>query len=110
MNIAAMNVRICFQKSSVVTDEIGNHTNEWVDYFSCYATVCVKCADDPDTAWLAVTSERMDFTVRYCSETAAVTSTGFRIMLGSRIYNIRSIDNMAFKNKSLKMHGKLERR
>ena len=39
MNIAAMNVRICFQKSSVVTDEIGNHTNEWVDYFSCYATV-----------------------------------------------------------------------
>ena len=110
MNIAAMNVRICFQKSSVVTDEIGNHTNEWADYFSCYATVSDKTADEADTAGQTVTSARMDFTVRYCSETAAVTSTGFRIMLGSRIYNIRSIDNMAFKNKSLKMHGELERR
>lgn len=110
MNIAAMNVKISFQKSCVVTDEIGNHTNEWVDYFSCYATVSDKTADEADTAGQTVTSERMDFTVRYCSETAAVTSTGFRIMLGSRIYNIRSIDNMAFKNKSLKMHGELERR
>lgn len=25
MNIAAMNVRICIQKSRTVTDEIGNH-------------------------------------------------------------------------------------
>ena len=76
MNIAAMNVKISFQKSSVVTDEIGNHTNEWVDYFSCYATVSDKTAHEADTAGQTVTSERMDFTVRYCSETAAVTSTG----------------------------------
>ena len=42
MNIAAMRIRITFQKSQVVKDEIGNHTNEWVDYFSCYATAVEK--------------------------------------------------------------------
>ena len=39
MNIAAMRIRITFQKSQVVKDEIGNHTNEWVDYFSCYVKI-----------------------------------------------------------------------
>ena len=31
MDIAAMNVRIKFQKNAVVTDKIGNHTNSWTD-------------------------------------------------------------------------------
>ena len=37
MNISNMNVRITFQKNAVVIDKIGNHTNEWQDYYSCYA-------------------------------------------------------------------------
>ena len=39
MNISNLNVRITFQKNDVVLDKIGNHTNSWIDYFSCYATV-----------------------------------------------------------------------
>ena len=39
MNITAMNVKITLQKNDVVIDKIGNHTNKWVDYYSCYATV-----------------------------------------------------------------------
>ncbi len=39
MDIAAMNVRITFQKNAVVTDKIGNRTNSWADYYSCFATL-----------------------------------------------------------------------
>ena len=39
MYISNLNVRITFQKNAVVIDKIGNHTNEWKDYYSCYATV-----------------------------------------------------------------------
>ena len=39
MDIAAMNVRITFQKQDVVVDEIGNRSNEWTDYYSCFATI-----------------------------------------------------------------------
>ena len=39
MNISNMNVRITIQKNAVVIDKIGNHTNEWQDYYTCYATV-----------------------------------------------------------------------
>ena len=32
MDVAAMNVRIMFQKNEAVSDAIGNHTDTWADY------------------------------------------------------------------------------
>lgn len=110
MHVAGMNVRITFQKNEIVVDEIGNHENTWSDYFTCWATTSDKSGDEDDAAGQTVVTERMDFTVRYSSETRAITTDGFRILMGDRIYNIRSIDDMAFKHKSLKMHGELQRR
>lgn len=110
MNIAAMNVRIHFQKNRTVTDEIGNHKSEWEDYFSCYATVSDKTADETDVVGQIVTKERMDFTVRYCKETKIITSKNYRIILCGRIYNITSVDDMAFRHKSMKFHAELVRR
>ncbi|MCD8337050.1 MAG: head-tail adaptor protein, partial [Lachnospiraceae bacterium] len=39
MEVALLNVKVTFQKHEVVTDDIGNHTNDWTDYYSCFATV-----------------------------------------------------------------------
>ena len=39
MNIAAMRVRVTFQKNTVIVDKYGNHKTGWADYFSCWATV-----------------------------------------------------------------------
>ena len=39
MEVALLNVRITFQKNEVVSDALGNHKDEWKDYYSCYATV-----------------------------------------------------------------------
>lgn len=39
MNIAAMRVRVIFQKNAVTVDKYGNHKTGWTDYFSCWATV-----------------------------------------------------------------------
>ena len=110
MHIAAMNVRIMFQKNTVVSDEIGNHTNEWTDYFSCYATTSTKTGKESEEAATNTVTEKLDFNVRYCSETAQITADGFRIKLKDRVYNILSVDDMAFKHKSLKMHAELVRR
>lgn len=109
MNIAAMNIRIIFQKNTVVSDAIGNHTNEWVDYFSCYATASGQSGDESEEAGQISVSEKLDFTVRYCSETSVIVPDKYRVRLGERIYNIKSVSDMAFKKKSLKMHAQLER-
>ena len=112
MNISAMRIRIIFQKNEVVEDAIGNHTNAWTDYFSCYATVVEKETEfgEKEVAAQTVVEQRVDFTVRYCSELSAVVPDKYRIIYKDRIYNILSVSDMAFKKKSLKMHTKLQRR
>ena len=110
MQIAAMRIRVTFQKNAVVEDEIGNHTNTWVDYFSCYATAVEKESGESEVAGQIVVNEKLDFTVRYSSEVAVIVPDKYRIICRGRIYNILSISDMAFKNKSLKMHAQLERR
>ena len=45
MHIAAMNVKITFQKYALYVDDIGNHRNMWMDDFSCYATTSTKIND-----------------------------------------------------------------
>ena len=108
MNIAGLNVRIMIQKNETVTDCIGNHKSVWTDYFSCWATASDQSGDESEEASQTREADRMDFTVRYCSETAAVTAKGYRILLGDRIYNIIHVDDMGFRKNSRKFQTKLE--
>ena len=111
MNIAKLNVRITFQKNMLTEDEIGNHINEWTDVFSCYATTSTKVAEtEKESATQTVNTERISFTTRYCSELKGVMPNTHRIILEDRIYNIISVDDMAFKHNSLKFYAELERR
>lgn len=110
MDIAAMNVRITIQKNEVQVDKIGNHTSVWTDYFTCWATCSSQTGKEGDGAGQTLEDDKMDFTVRYCTETAAVTSTKYRILLNGRIYNINHVDDMAFRSRSLKFHATLVRR
>lgn len=108
MDIAALNCRIIIQKSTSVSDAVGNYTLQWSDYFSCYATV--SNGNGGETEKAAITeNESLSFTVRYCKKAAAVNATQYRILFNDRTYNIKSIDNMGFKKKSLKFRGERER-
>lgn len=104
MNIAGLNVRIVIQRCVTIKDRVGNHKNEWQDYFSCYATVIDKSGDEEESAALTKVRERKDFTVRFSSETAAVEPDKYRIVMKEKIYNIKSVDDMAFKMHSRKFH------
>ena len=37
MEIDLLNVKVTFQKNSVVSDSIGNRKNVWEDYYTCHA-------------------------------------------------------------------------
>lgn len=110
MDIARMNVRITIQKNETQTDKYGNHSSVWTDYFTCWATCMNQTGSENDDAGQTLEDDKMDFTVRYSSETAAVTSTKYRILLNDRIYNIDHVDDMGFKRHSLKFHATLVRR
>ena len=90
MNIAGLRVRITIQKNAPVTDRNGNHTSAWSDYFSCWATAVAsgKSAEETQEAGHTEEADRLDVTVRWSSETAAVNSKQYRVLLNGRIYNI----------------------
>ena len=103
MDIAAMNVRVTFQKNETVTDEYGNHKSAWTDYYSCFATISGENGQEQAVVGEVVEHTDMNVTVRYCSETATVTSTKYRLLFGDDIYDILAVDHLNFKKKALKV-------
>lgn len=110
MEIALLNVKITFQKNSVVPDAIGNRKNIWSDYYTCHATVSGEGGKEKAAAGLTVVESDIAFTVRFCKRAAEVTADGFRIVFNGETYNIVSIDHMNYKKKSLKFRCEKERR
>ena len=94
--IEKLNERITIEKSTVVTDKVGNHRNTWEEYFTCFAYASTYQAQEEEGE---VTAEQMSvvFTVRWCSETRGLSSTGYRIRFREQLYNIESIDPMNFQ-------------
>lgn len=91
MNIAAMRVRVTFQKNTVIVDKYGNHKTGWADYFSCWATVGTSSGSE-SSGVVINPEESLDFTCRYCSELADVESTKYRIIAEGRTYNITYVN------------------
>ena len=113
MDIAAMNVRITFQKQDVVVDEIGNRSNEWTDYYSCFATISNSSGKtDTESEGAGTTLDELDigFSVRFCQKAFAVNSTGYRIIWNGAVYNIVKVDYLNMKKRGLKFRcRKVER-
>lgn len=110
MEIALLNVRINIQKQETQVDRIGNHTNVWRDYFSCYATVSGEGGTETAVAGLTVDDSDLSFTVRYSRKTSVVDVIGYRILFGDGIYNILAIDHMNYKRKCMKFKCQKVRR
>ena len=115
MNIALLNVMITIQKNTTVVDEIGNHTNEWDDFYSCHATVSGTSAGGKDgalgnEAGQETDSSDLSFTIRFCQRSSLINVTEYRVLFHDEIYEITGIDYMNFKKKSLKLKCRKVRR
>ena len=110
MDIALLNQKVMFQNAVGVVDDIGNHTNAWEDYYECHATISGEGGTEAEVAGVKVENADLAVTVRWCGKAAAVTSTGYRILIGGEIYDILAIDHMNYKKKSLKFKCRRARR
>ena len=112
MNISGLRVRITIQKNETVVDKYGNHKTTWTDFFTCWASAVTSglSASEKESAGHTTEADKLDITVRYSTETAAINSKQYRVLLAGRIYNILSIDEMGFKHHSRKLHTQLTER
>lgn len=112
MNISGLRVRITIQKNETVVDKYGNHKSTWTDFFTCWASAVTSglSASEKESAGHTTEANKLDITVRYSTETAAINSKQYRVLLADRIYNILSIDEMGFKHNSRRLHTQLTER
>ena len=109
MEIAALGVKIMFQKNETVVDGIGNHRNVWTDYYGCCATVSGEGGTESTEAGTTTDHAQTAFTVRFCRAASRVDTTGYRILFQGEPYNILAIDHLCFKRKALKFKCRKER-
>lgn len=110
MDISLLNIRILFQENTVHVDEVGNHTNGWVDFFSCYATVSGENGQEESKIGVITAEVDIAFTVRYCKKVSCITATSHRIVFNNEYYDIVSIDHMNFRKRSIKFKCKKVKR
>ena len=110
MEIAKLRSRITIQQATVQTDAIGNHTNAWVDYWSCAAYANLASGKEYGAAGQTLGSDKLVFEVRWCERLRDLDSTKFRILFGGNIYNIICVDDVQFRHERLKLTAQRERR
>ena len=110
MNISNLNVRITIQKNAVVIDKICNHTNEWQDYYTCYATVSGETGTEQAIVGEKVEDVEVCFSVRYCEKVSSIISTKYRIIFRNEIYDIIAVDHFSYTKKYLKIKCRKARR
>ena len=71
---------------------------------SCHATVSAESPKENTEAGVVWDDSKIDFTLRWCDKTAAITSTGFRLLFRASVYEIIGVDHMNFKRKAVKLH------
>ena len=110
MDIALLNRRIMVQRNTPYTGDIGNHLPRWEDYYSCACTVSGESDSENAVAGTTVDETKANFTIRWCAPASAITNTGYRVLFDGEIYDILTVDHMAYKHKSIKLKCRKARR
>ena len=101
--IDKLNERLTIEKSKAYTDKAGNHRNTWEEYLTCFTHASTYEAQESGDE-VRQENRSIVFTVRWCRETAAVTSTGYRIRFRGDVFNILSADPMNYQKKEIRLY------
>ena len=108
--IELMRERITIQKSSTQKDKTGNHMLVWEDYYKCFSYANNLSGKEYWEAKQVNAETELDFIIRYCSEVSGLDTEHYRIVFRERLYNITFVDNVQYKNKSVRIRAALIKR
>ncbi len=105
MNAGAYDKLITIQKRTKTRNENGFPVEEWNEYYSNYAYVNKLSGSEFWQAAETASQSTVRFEMRYHPQLDSVDTKEFRIMFGTRTFNITNVDNVQFKNETVKISG-----
>lgn len=110
MDIGSMGQRIVIQEHRTVTDEIGNHTSAWVDFYKCFAYVNLASGKENVVNAETLAEDTLVFILRWCRKIRVINSKQYRILFEGAVYNIICVDDVKFAHKKFKLTAVREAR
>lgn len=105
MNAGAYREPVTVEKSSVSVDGIGNHTAAWSEYYRGYAYMNNLSGSEYWEAAQTQSENTVIFILRYHPLLTEMESKGYRLVHRGKPYDITSIDNVQYKNESIKIRA-----
>lgn len=110
MKISEFNERIIIEKSTVYSDDIGNHLKRWEVYYSGCCHVNSQAAHETEGTAYIIDDSKLTFTLRWQNKWQDFNAQDYRIQFKDKLYNIIGIDFMNYKGRYLKIYAqKVER-
>jgi len=98
MDFSRMNQRITFLENHTAIDEIGNHTSQWDEVYSCWASVTIKSSAETTNTGVTREIQSLSFGVRQCAFLRCVNPTTHKILFRGSVYDIKSVTPDYLKN------------
>lgn len=105
MNAGAYREPIVIEKSSYTVDEIGNQVPEWMEYYRGFAYMNSLSGSEYWAAAQTQAENTVMFVLRYHPLLEAMNTKEYRIVHRGNEYNITSIDNVQYKNETVKIRA-----
>lgn len=105
MNAGAYKDLITIQKRTKAKNENGFPVQEWEDYYTNYAYANKLSGSEFWQAAETAAQSTVRFELRYHPQLDSVNAKDFRILFGTRTFNITNVDNVQFRNETVKISG-----
>ena len=90
------------QCEGYTTDDVGNQIIQYVEFFACYAYANAISGTEYWQASQVQAENTVTMTTRWHEKLKSINTKDFRIRMDGIVYNIESIDNVMFKNETVK--------
>jgi SPP1 family predicted phage head-tail adaptor len=108
MNAGVYREQVTIEKNGYTEDDIGNQIPGWEIYYKGYAYMNNLSGKEYWEAAQAQAENTIIFTMRYHPKLGTMNTTGYRLKHRGKEYNISTIDNVQYKNETIKMRTTLK--
>ena len=105
MNAGAYREPVTIEKSGYTEDDIGNQIQTWIEYYKGYAYMNNLSGNEYWEAAQTQAENTVMFILRYHPKLNIMNSKEYRLMHRGNEYNITSIDNVQYKNETVKIRA-----
>lgn len=105
MEAGAYRNLIVIQKLSVIYDDLRNPIKEWDDWKKVYAYANALSGTERWVASQTHSTGIVEFICRWNVLFDSMNTTEYRILFRNELYDIESIDNIQFRNNTVKIRG-----